>query len=85
VTIASNPEIAQQEATAAPSEQSCLWTAKEAAKFLQVHDRTVTRKAKVGEIPGFQIGRCWRFVPEDLRRWAREQSSKSQLSPRPPQ
>jgi len=69
---------------AMPSEDF-LWTARQAAAFLQVHERTVIRRAAAGEIPAFRIGSCWRFVPEELHRWAREQSSKSRLSPSPPQ
>jgi excisionase family DNA binding protein len=54
-----------------------IWNSKQAAAYLQIHERTLIRKAKAREIPGFRIGTCWRFHPEVLRRWAMEQSSKS--------
>jgi excisionase family DNA binding protein len=76
--------IGELSGTLAPSEPEALWTAKEAAGYLQVHHRTVIRKAKAGMIPSLRIGRCWRFVPEELRRWARAQSSNGvKLSPVP--
>jgi len=49
------------------------WTAEEAAKFLRIHPRTVTRMARVGQLPAFRIGTHWRFLPSDLDSWMRSQ------------
>jgi len=32
------------------------WTTEEAAGFLKIHPRTITRLASIGEIPAFRIG-----------------------------
>lgn len=41
----------------------------EAAGYLRIHPRTLTRMARDGEIPGLQIGRHWRFRRGDLDAW----------------
>jgi excisionase family DNA binding protein len=65
--------------TSTPSTSTfpAVWNSKQAARYLQVHERTLIRMAKAGEIPGFRIGRCWRFHPELLQRWAVQESSNS--------
>ena len=47
--------------------------AEEAAKMLGVTARTVTRLAERGEIPGFRVGRLWRFRPSDIREYIEKQ------------
>jgi excisionase family DNA binding protein len=47
--------------------------AEEAAKMLGVTPRTVTRLAERGEIPGFRVGRLWRFRPSDIREYIEKQ------------
>jgi excisionase family DNA binding protein len=46
-----------------------LWDSEQTARYLKIHPRTVVRKARAGEIPGFQIGNQWRFRPSDLDQW----------------
>lgn len=58
------------------------WTTEETASFLQIHPRTLTRMAVLGEIPAFRIGKHWRFRPEDVDSWMRARvSSHSELNP----
>ncbi len=57
------------------------WTTQEAADFLQIHPRTITRMAKSGELPAFRIGTHWRFRPSDLDDWMRSKVSCTQLNP----
>jgi excisionase family DNA binding protein len=45
----------------------------EAGKILGIHPRTVIRRAKANEIPAFQTGKYWRFLPSVLDAWMREQ------------
>jgi len=42
------------------------WNCIEAARFLRLHPKTVKRLARLGQIPGRQIGRRWFFRPSDL-------------------
>ena len=47
--------------------------AEEAAKMLGVTPRTVTRLAERGEIPGFRVGKLWRFRSSDIREFIESQ------------
>ena len=49
-----------------------LLTASQVAEILQWNRFTVVKKAEKGEIPGFKLGREWRFRQEDLLRWIDE-------------
>lgn len=41
----------------------------EAASWLGVAPRTVYRLVQRGRLPGFKVGRQWRFSPEMLEAW----------------
>jgi excisionase family DNA binding protein len=43
-----------------------VWDCAEAARFLRLHPKTVKRLARLGQIPGRQLGRRWFFRPSDL-------------------
>jgi excisionase family DNA binding protein len=43
-----------------------VWDCIEAARFLRLHPKTVKRLARLGQIPGCQLGRRWFFRPSDL-------------------
>ena len=47
--------------------------AEEAAKMLGVTARTVTRLAERGEIPGFRVGRLWKFRRRDIQEYIERQ------------
>jgi excisionase family DNA binding protein len=47
-------------------------TVKEIAEELQVHRITIYRLLKSGKIPGFKIGRVWRFDSDQVREWLRQ-------------
>ena len=46
-----------------------IWNSCEAAQYLRISPRTLTRMARRGEIPSIQIGRLWRFRRADLDEW----------------
>jgi excisionase family DNA binding protein len=50
-----------------------VMTTEEAAKYLQIHPRTLTRLAWSGSIPAFQIGSHWRFLQSELDSWMRSE------------
>jgi excisionase family DNA binding protein len=52
-----------------PSDLPPVLNTEEAASYLRIHPRTLTRMARDGEIPGLQIGRHWRFRRADLDAW----------------
>ncbi len=45
-------------------------TAKEAAKRLHVHEETVKRHIRAGELPAFKLGNTWLIRPEVLDSFA---------------
>ena len=45
----------------------------EAAAFLGAHEQTVRRLARRGAIPGFKVGKDWRFRKGAILRWSEEQ------------
>jgi excisionase family DNA binding protein len=48
-----------------------LMTCEEAAAYLRVHERTVGRLLKRGELPGVKVGRQWRLRRADLDAYLR--------------
>jgi excisionase family DNA binding protein len=46
-----------------------LLTPRQAAKALNISERTLFSRTKAGEIPAVHIGRCKRYSPDDLRQW----------------
>jgi len=43
-----------------------VWNCTEAARFLRLHPKTVKRMARLGQIPGYRLGRRWFCRPSDL-------------------
>jgi excisionase family DNA binding protein len=46
-----------------------LMTVEEVAQYLSLHELTVRRLARAGEIPAFKVGRQWRVKKNLLDRW----------------
>jgi excisionase family DNA binding protein len=60
-----------------------LIDANEAGRVLKMHPVTVREMAARNELPGFKIGKVWRFRASSLDQWivARIESASHQLSP----
>jgi excisionase family DNA binding protein len=43
----------------------------EAAKFLNINPKTLQKLARNNEVPGYRIGKLWRFRLSDLDAWLR--------------
>lgn len=50
-----------------------LLDACEAGSLLKIHEKSVIRRARAGEIPAMRIGRLWRFRASELDAWLRAQ------------
>jgi len=61
-----------------------LLTPKEAAAFLRLNPRTVTRLARQGKLPAIKVGRRWRFRPDALEGWAETRRSTPPAPPMTP-
>jgi len=46
----------------------------EAAAILKIHPKTLQRMARSGQLPGFQIGKLWRFHRSRLHEWLDEKA-----------
>jgi excisionase family DNA binding protein len=53
-----------------------LLDAKQVAAYLKLHEVTVINFARQGKLPGFKVGREWRFRADEIRDWikSRERS-----------
>lgn len=51
------------------ADDSRILTTTEAAKLLQVSYETCRRHLHAGTLPGRKVGRSWRVVESELRRW----------------
>jgi excisionase family DNA binding protein len=51
------------------SQPPVLLTVKQVAQILQWNPFTVLKKVERGEIPGFKLGRVWRFRQQDIIQW----------------
>lgn len=55
-----------------------LLTAQETKKYLRIKEiKTLYKYARCGKIPGFKMGKEWRFNMESLEKWVKEQESKT--------
>lgn len=50
-----------------------LLDSREAAALLKIHYKTLERKARAGEVPGYQIAGKWRFRASELDDWLKSQ------------
>ncbi|MEZ6127171.1 MAG: helix-turn-helix domain-containing protein [Planctomycetaceae bacterium] len=53
-----------------------LLTLKEVADYLRVSEDSIYKMAQAGEIPGFKIGRQWRFRRSEIHDWLHQQSNQ---------
>jgi len=50
-----------------------LWTPKDAGIYLGIHEKTVIKMARLGQLPALRLGKHWRFRRADLVAWAESQ------------
>lgn len=48
-----------------------LWSDRQVAAAIGMNVKRVQELARVGLLPGFKVGRDWRFDPEALRSWVK--------------
>jgi excisionase family DNA binding protein len=52
-----------------PGAESAVMTLQDVADYLHCHTSTVYRLLKEREVPGFKMGRGWRFLKSDVDKW----------------
>ncbi len=54
------------------NEQPTMMTVREVADYLRMHEMTIYRMARQGEIPAYKVGNRWRFNKNRLQEWLGE-------------
>jgi len=49
-----------------------LLDVEQVAAYLKLHRVTVLNFARQGKLPGFKVGREWRFLADDIKAWTEE-------------
>jgi len=59
-----------------------LLTPRQAARALNISERTLWQRTKDGVIPAIKLGHLVRYSPDDLRHWIRQASTKESENPK---
>lgn len=51
-------------------------TAKEIAKYLKLTESTIYKLASTGELPGFRIGKSWRFDMDEILKRIKDEKER---------
>lgn len=54
-------------------------TAEEVAKYMRLPQSTVYKLVQEGKLPGFKVGRHWRFRQETIAKWVQDQEQAAIL------
>ncbi len=54
-----------------------MLTLVELSAYLKIAERTAYGWVKEGKVPGFKVGKAWRFDRADIDRWLDEQKRKT--------
>jgi len=54
-------------------------TPKDLAQRYRISERQVTHLARIGNLPGFKIGKLWRFRSEDIETWEESQIGTDEI------
>ena len=60
-----------------PEDLPELLDVKQVAAYLGLHEVTVLKFARRRRLPGFKVGREWRFRADELRAWVQARSPRS--------
>jgi len=51
-----------------------LWTADDVAAYLRLEAETVRSMTRKGRLPGFKVGRVWRYRYSEIKGWLQTKS-----------
>jgi excisionase family DNA binding protein len=60
-------------------EMATIVTAKEVSQYLKLTESTIYKLASIGEIPGFKIGKSWRFDMEEVLKRIKAMKGNSKM------
>lgn len=55
------------------AEMEEFWTAKEVSNYLRIPQSTIYKLAQEKILPGFKVGKHWRFRSEKIKHWIEQQ------------
>ena len=58
------------------SDTAPVLTVRDLSTYLKVHQSTIYRLLKTGQLPAFKVGSDWRFNVEEIDRWRVERENK---------
>ena len=63
------------------AEVSCLlWSDKQVAAAIGVTVKRIQELARMGLLPGFKLGKHWRFDPDAVRSWVKSNGKSKESS-----
>jgi excisionase family DNA binding protein len=57
-----------------------FWTAEEVSTYLRIPQSTIYKLAQEKILPGFKVGKHWRFRRETIMEWIKSRENKSSNS-----
>ena len=54
-----------------------FWTAEEVSTYLRIPQSTIYKLAQEKILPGFKVGKHWRFRRESIMEWIKSRENKS--------
>ena len=57
-----------------------LWTVEDVADYLRLEPETVRGMTRDGKLPGFKVGRVWRYRSKEIKKWVQESSNRINLN-----
>ena len=54
-----------------------IMTVSELADYLRLHEQTIYKMAKEGNLPGSRVGNRWRFEKDQIDKWLRDRQSNN--------
>ena len=58
------------------AEMDEFWTAEEVSNYLRIPQSTIYKLAQDKVLPGFKVGKHWRFRIETVLEWIKQQESE---------
>ena len=55
-----------------------IMTVRELSVYLNIAEKTAYRFASEGKVPGFKVGRAWRFRKSEVDCWIRKQEQRGE-------
>jgi hypothetical protein len=69
----------KQSSTSSPEIPCLLWNDRQVAAAVGMTVKRIQEIARLGLLPGFKVGRNWRFDPDSVRAWIKGSGRSKQV------